>query len=250
MNGLTVVKVGGNEIDDPAFLSGLCAAIAQMPRPLILVHGGGKEISAALDRAGLPVEFVEGLRVTSPEAMTIMQSVVCGIINQRVVAALVSADQPAIGLSGHDLQLLGCRPLRPKGRDIGRVGEVTQVRAERLAQLLDNGFLPVFAPVARGIADGLSYNVNADLMAEAVAVAMQASQLVFVSNVPGVLRDGALVPQLTALQVEAFIADGVISGGMIPKVRSAIAALGRGAAAVRITNLAGLAVGSGTVFSG
>lgn len=247
MERTTVVKVGGNELDDPAFLAGLSAAVAGFCGPLVLVHGGGKEITAALDREGLPTEFVQGLRVTSPEAMAVMQRVVCGTINKRVVASLGAAGPRALGLSGIDLGLLRCAPHRPGGADLGRVGVVTAVDAGAIRAMLGLGWLPVFAPVALGADDGLSYNVNADMVAQAIAGALGDSELLFVSNVPGVMLDGQVAPQLDAAACAAAIASGAISGGMIPKVRAALDALSAGAASARITNLAGFA-GGGTRF--
>jgi acetylglutamate kinase len=243
-----VIKVGGNELDDPAFLKGLSRAVAAFPGPLVLVHGGGKEISAALDAAGLPVRFVAGLRVTSPEAMAIMQQVVCGTINKRVVSRLVGAGVRAVGLSGLDLGLLRCAPFRPDGADLGRVGAVTQVDSAALTAMLGLGWTPVFAPVALGAQDGLSYNVNADMVAQAIAGALPGAELLFVTNVPGVLLNGAVAPQLGRAEVAAAIEAGAISGGMLPKVRAALDALDAGAPSARITNLAGLAAG-GTRFA-
>ncbi len=243
---ISVMKVSGHELDDPTFLDGLVVALRDLQQPAVLVHGGGKEISAAVERAGLPVEFVDGLRVTSPEIMEIMQRVVCGTINKRIVTALVQAGVKALGLSGLDLGLLRCEPYRPAGRDLGRVGTVTSVDGAALRALLNLGWLPVIAPVGLGM-DGLSYNVNADMVAEAIAGELGSTELVFISNVPGVLVEGKVIPTLTPAAVEAYIATGVISGGMIPKVRSALSALNRGAASVRIVNLAGLHNG-GTRF--
>lgn len=247
MKQITVVKVGGNELDDPAFLSGLTEAVAAFAGPLVLVHGGGKEITAALAQAGVPNEFIAGLRVTSPEAMGVMQQVVCGTINQRVVASLVRVGVRALGLSGLDLGLLRCVPHRPGGLELGRVGLITLVDADALHAMLAQGWVPTFAPVALGIDDGLSYNVNADMVAQAVAGALAPSELVFVSNVPGVILDGEVAPLLDQAAVEQAIACGAISGGMIPKVRAALDALAAGATQVRITNLAGFAAG-GTRF--
>lgn len=247
---MTVVKVGGNELDDPAFLARLYAVVAAFSDPLILVHGGGKEISAALERYGLASRFVEGLRVTPPESMAVMEMVVCGSINKRLVAGMVAAGRRALGLSGVDLGLLRCTPHRPQGHDLGRVGAITSVDALALRALVGMGWLPVLAPVALGQDDGQPYNVNADHVAQAVAAALAApaagappAELVFVSNVPGVMLEGRVVAQLTAAIIETAIADGAISGGMIPKVRSALAALEAGVAAVRITNLEGFAAG-------
>jgi acetylglutamate kinase len=217
--------------------------VASFGGPLVLVHGGGKEITAALDREGLPVQFVEGLRVTSPEAMAVMQRVVCGTINKRVTASLLAAGARPLGLSGIDLGLLRCRPHRPNGADLGRVGAVTQVGAAAIRSMLGLGWLPVFAPVALGEADGLSYNVNADMVAQAIAAALGGAELLFVTNVPGVMLDGAVMPRLDRAAVDAAIASGAISGGMVPKVRAALDALDAGAASARIANLAGFATG-------
>ncbi|NNJ10220.1 acetylglutamate kinase [Chloroflexales bacterium ZM16-3] len=245
MKKITVVKVGGNELDDPAFLDGLSAAVAGFDRPMVLVHGGGKEITSALDHYGVHSEFVGGLRVTSPEAMAIMQRVVCGTINKRVVGRLVDAGTRALGLSGLDLGLLGCEPQRPGGVDLGRVGLITRVDTEAIMAMLGLGWLPVFAPVARGDADGLSYNVNADQVAQAIAGAFAGAELLFVSNVPGVILGGQVAAQLGRGEVAAAITSGEISGGMVPKVRAALDALDAGAASARITNLAGFS-GGGT----
>jgi acetylglutamate kinase len=250
MFNILVIKVGGNELDDPAFVDGLCAEVAALGRPAVLVHGGGKEITAALERYGQRSSFVQGLRVTPPESMAVMEMVVCGSINKRIVAALVAAGVRALGLSGVDLGLLRCTPHRPGGADLGRVGAISQVDAAALRLMLGVGWLPVLAPVALGAADGLAYNVNADHVAQAVAAALSATELAFVSNVPGVLVEGSLAPLLRAGEIAALIDNGTISGGMIPKVTAARAALDAGVTAVRITNLAGLATGGTRIEPG
>lgn len=237
---MIVIKVSGHELDDPDFLAGLCDAIAGLGRGALLVHGGGKEITAALERYGQQSTFVDGLRVTPPEAMAVMEMVVCGSINKRIVAALLARGVRALGLSGVDLGLLRSKPLRT---ELGRVGAVTAVDADALRAMLAPGWLPVLAPVALGEGDSLPYNINADHAAQAVAAALGADELVFVSNVPGVMLGGAVAPELRRPDIEAAIASGAISGGMIPKVQSALAALGAGVAAVRITNLAGVGAG-------
>ncbi len=243
----TVVKVSGRELDDPVFLSGLCHALAVLDRQLVLVHGGGKEITAAMERFGLESHFVEGLRITPPESMAVMEMVVCGAINKRLVAKLVVEGRQAIGLSGVDLGLLRCEPYRPNGLDLGRVGIVSQVDIALLHTIMSMGWLPVLAPVALGQDDGLSYNVNADHMALALATALTRTvaqtELVFVSNVPGVLIDRQIVAQMTKSDIEHGIESGSITDGMIPKVRSALHALDAGVASVRITNLEGIADG-------
>jgi acetylglutamate kinase len=249
---ILVAKVGGNELDDPVFLDGLVHELASHQQRLLLVHGGGKEISAALSLYGHEVTFVEGLRVTTDDSMAVMEMVVCGRINRRLVARLVSTNRHAIGLSGVDVGLVRCIAHRPNGINLGRVGEVTSVDTIKLLFLLATGWLPVLAPVALGQQDGLPYNINADHMALALAGALSRShadyqtgsvELVFVSNVPGVLLNGHVADYLDDATAEQYIADGTISGGMIPKVRSALNALEKGVSAVRITNLAGFRSG-------
>ncbi len=250
MTTITVVKVSGRELDDPAFLTQLCATLAGLHQRVLLVHGGGKEISAAMDHYGQPVQFLDGIRVTPPESMAIMEMVVCGSINKRLVAHLVSHGTRALGISGVDLGLLRCGPYRPGGADLGYVGEITTVDVALLQTILDMDWLPVLAPVALGQHDHHPYNINADHCALSVAAALAHAEaqpwpveLVFVSTLAGVLLEERLAPQLTARDIEHHIQSGAITNGMIPKVRSALDALAAGVTSVRITNLEGLADG-------
>jgi acetylglutamate kinase len=243
-----LLKVGGNEIDDDGFLAGFVAAVAELRRqaPVAIVHGGGKEIGELHRRLDVPFGFVEGLRVTTPDSLRLVEMVLSGSVNTRLTRWLVNGGVSALGVSGVDLGLVRVESLRPNGVDIGYVGRIVSVQAEPLLLWLAEGVTPVISPISLGV-DGQSYNVNADQVAAAVAVAVCASRLVFVSNVPGVLLHGAVAPELSIGQVEAHIADGQIFGGMIPKVRAAIEAVQAGAPAAVITNLAGLAAGGGTV---
>jgi acetylglutamate kinase len=246
-----VIKVGGNEIDDDGFLAGLVAAVAEVQKHarVAIVHGGGKEIGELHGQLGIAFEFVEGLRVTSADSLRLVKMVLSGQVNTRLTRWLVNGGIDALGMSGVDLGLVRVEPLRPNGLDIGFVGRVVGVRAEPLQLLLANGIVPVISPISLGV-DGLSYNVNADQVAAALAVALGAGQLIFVSNVPGVLIDDTLAPKLSIANVEAHIASGQISGGMVPKVRSAIEAVQAGVPAAVITNLDGLLHGRGTVIRG
>jgi acetylglutamate kinase len=248
-NAPTVVKVSGHELDDGAFVARLGELLAQVARPTVLVHGGGKELSAAFERYGVVPRFVDGLRVTDPATMPVVEMVLSGAINKRLVAALLARGVRAIGLSGVDLGVLRARPYRPGGHDLGRVGEVTAVDGDALQVMLAQGWLPVLSPVSLGD-DGQPYNVNADMVAQAVAQALGADELVFVSNVKGVLRDGAVVGRLTAPQIEYAIAVGTISGGMVPKVRAALDALDAGVGRVRICDLAGMLHGGTQIVHG
>lgn len=239
-----VLKIGGNDIDDLAFLEALVATVAQL-RPLpVLVHGGGKEIGQLQTALGGEPRFVAGLRVTDKTALAAAEMVLCGTVSTRLVAALVEAGVDAQGLSGVDRGLIRVKKIQHAEGDLGFVGTPTVVRGDVLSSMLDAGVVPVVAPISLG-PDG-PYNVNADEAAGAVAGALGDAEVVFVTNVPGVLVDGALAERLDRQQVIELIDANIITGGMIPKVRSALAALDAGVQSARITNLAGLSDGSGT----
>lgn len=247
---IRVIKIGGNEMNTPGFLQELAAQLARLAaaEPLVVVHGGGQDIAALQARLGLEPVKVDGLRVTDAESLAVAQMVLSGHTNKHVVRTLLAAGLDAVGLSGVDGGLLRCRKKAHPTVDLGLVGEVTSVRAGLLDKLIEAGLVPVVSPVSLG-EDGQIYNVNADEAAGAIAAALAAAALDFVSNVPGVLAKGDLLPELSAAAAEALIADGTVSGGMIPKVRTALDALDRGIPRVRIVNLAGLGAGGGTIFS-
>lgn len=250
MHETIVLKIGGHEIDDAGFLSGLVAAIGLLRRDRapVLVHGGGKEIARLQTALGLKPRFVAGLRVTDEESLHVAEMVLSGSVNKRLVARLQAAGIPAVGLSGVDGGLLRVQPLaHPAG--LGFVGEVTGVDTGLLNTLLGQGIVPVISPISLG-PQGQSYNVNADHAATALARALAARSLAFVTNVPGVLVDGRVADRLTAAQVEDGIACGAISGGMVPKVRAALAVAAAGVPEVRIVDLAGLQDGGGTCVLG
>ena len=248
---MRILKIGGNELSDPDFIAllGKSAAylINEIGSPLVIVHGGGRAIASLQTQLGLETIKVDGLRVTDPESLNVAQMVLSGQSNKIVVKALLSAGVDALGLSGVDGGLLRCRKKEHPTADLGYVGEIVEVRSDLLDKLVSLGLTPVLSPISLGM-DGLTYNVNADEAASAVARACRAEELVFVSNVPGVLYEGELVPSLTAMEVEKYIKKGIINGGMIPKVRSALQAVASGAARVRIVNLAGLLTGSGSTI--
>lgn len=242
-----VLKVGGNDIDDPEFLRELVRIVASMHPLPVLVHGGGKEIGQLQTALGGQPRFVGGLRVTDRVALTAAEMVLCGSVSTRLVAALVMAGIDAQGLSGVDRGLIRAKKVVHAEGDLGFVGTPTVVRAAVLASLLDQGVVPVVAPISLG--DEGPYNVNADEAAGAIAAALGDAAVVFITNVPGVLVEGTLAETLDRQRVMELIDSGVITGGMIPKVRSALAALDAGVSAARITNLAGLSDGSGTTVT-
>lgn len=246
-NSKLVLKIGGNELDDPAFVATLTHTVAALRPCPVLVHGGGKEIGVMQRALGGEPRFVAGLRVTDETALHAAEMVLCGLVSTRLVAALLHAGADAQGLSGVDRGLVRVERVQHPEGDLGRVGTPVAVRAEVLTSLLDQNVVPVVAPVSLG-SDG-TYNVNADEIAGAIASAIGAAEVVFVTNAPGVLVDGKVAPQLNATQIEELIANGTIHSGMIPKVRSALTALDAGVPAARITNLAGLAANSGTTIT-
>lgn len=244
---LGLIKIGGAELENGPILGELVEALAGLLQegPLIVVHGGGSDIARLQERLGLEPCFVDGLRVTDAECMDVAEMVLSGSVNKRLTARLVAHGVRALGLSGVDGGLLRARQMvHPKG-DLGRVGEITRVDAACLRDLIAQGFTPVISPISLG-EDGYPFNVNADHAALAIASALGVAEMIFLTNVPGVLQEGQVVPELTVQQAEEMIAAGVINGGMIPKVRSALDAVEKGVGAARITNLAGLAAQTGT----
>ncbi len=245
MDGL-VLKVGGNEIDDAQFLEGFTRTVAAMKVTPVIVHGGGKEIADLQVKLGITPRFVEGLRVTDDASLAIAEMVLSGRVNKRIVAGLIHAGADAIGLSGVDRGIVRVEKMQHPGGDLGRVGRVVSVRAEVVRDFIAHETIPVISPISLG--DDGAYNVNADSVACALAAALNADAVVFVTNVPGVLQDARVIPVLTAREAQDLIKSKVVFGGMIPKVRAALDAVAGGARAARITDLEGLWSGAGTVF--
>jgi acetylglutamate kinase len=248
-----VLKVSGTDLDDAAFSRRLAEALvreAQAGARPLLVHGGGKEITELLKAMNIPSRFLEGLRVTDAATRDVALMVLAGLANKRMVAHVLNAGGAAIGLSGVDGRLLQVRPIDAA---LGFVGKPCAVNAALLESFLAQHIVPVVNPMSIGeqaAGDGEIYNVNADHAAGAIAAALDAELLTFVTNVPGVLdAEKKLLPRLSAAETEALIASGVITAGMIPKVRTCLEALQAGVRRVRITNLEGLAAGSGTIFN-
>lgn len=232
-----LVKLGGTLLDAPALRAEVAGQIAALGgSQTVVVHGGGKQMTRFLAERGIESRFVNGLRVTSPEAMDAVLKVFTGSVNHELVAALIAAGARAVGISGIDACLAEAEQLDPA---LGAVGRVVRANPELLETLVGAGFLPVVACVA-GDRGGRMYNVNADQMAVACAAAFRASTLVFLTDVEGVLDAGGRVrPLLTAADAGELIASGVATGGMQAKLEAALSALRRGVGEVRI--LAGAA---------
>jgi acetylglutamate kinase len=248
MAGITVVKVGGNEVDDRAWVQQLASAVAERKGGVVVVHGGGKEVTELQRTLGAEPEWRDGLRVTTPEAIRAVSMVLSGVVNKRLVSALITAGADAVGISGEDAALVGAKPAREGA--LGRTGEVVEVRTRVLEVLLAQGLVPVVSPVSRG-PDGEALNVNADDAAAAIAGALGAERFLLVSNVPGVLDKGEPLDVVSVAGVEDLIESGVASGGMAPKLRAAARAAGAGVGEVRIGGLELLGgAGSGTLVVG
>lgn len=234
-----VVKYGGNAMADLASDPVLadCVELHQSGRQVVLVHGGGPQIDAALRRRGIKEERIDGLRVTSPAALEIVECVLCASVNKELVRALAALGANAVGVCGQDGRLLTARKI---DRRLGAVGEIVEVRPDLLRTLLEARFLPVVAPLALDRDDPSGrLNVNADTAAGAIAGALEAQSYVVVTDVEGVRRSltdpDSTVPRLSAAQAAAWLEDGTLSGGMRPKMLGALDALHRGASRALIS---------------
>jgi acetylglutamate kinase len=246
MSKAVVIKIGGNEIDEPNFLAELAGVVTILEHPAIIVHGGGKEISEMQTKLGIEPRYVDGVRITDEPSLAIVEMILAGLVNKRLVRSLVNGGINALGLSGVDMGIVRAKKMSHPTQDMGFTGTVTDVRGDILRDFLGRGVTPVIAPIALGEAN--NFNVNADHVAGAVAAAVGASQVVFLTNVKGVMVKERVVQEMTSEEAEALIADGTIFGGMIPKVRTALQALESGIPQAVITNLQGLQVRGGTVF--
>lgn len=237
-----VVKYGGHAMGNDELALKFAADIVllkQVGMHPIVVHGGGPQIGRMLERLAIKSEFVDGLRVTDKATVEIVEMVLSGAINKGIVAAINKAGGRAIGLSGKDGGLITARRLRrtridpdsniEKVLDLGFVGEPVAVEGDMLHRLVVQDLIPVVAPIGAG-EDGETYNINADTAAGAIAAAVDASRFMLLTDVEGVLdKDGRLIPELTVAEARALIADGTISGGMIPKIETCIDAVEGGA---------------------
>lgn len=226
---IRVVKIGGGELESPGWLARFAGAVKAV-EPAVIVHGGGRAISRAVEASGLPVEMREGIRVTTPEIATVVREVLCGPVRRRVVGALRDAGVDAVGVAGLD-GLLEVDLVDPVG--LGRVGTVVGVETGEFRELLERGKTPVLAPVSAG-ADGGLVNVNADDAASAVAGALGAAELLLISDIPGVIEAGGVLRAVSCEDVDRMIRNGVVRDGMAAKLRAARAA---GGTRVRIGDL-------------
>ncbi len=234
MSSRMVIKIGGQAFEGATGFRELAAAIRALPAAeVMIVHGGGKEISAALTAAGRETVFIDGIRVTRAADIEIVEKVLSDTVNARIASQLTAGGVACQRMSGKTDGLFQVVPLRRNGRDIGYVGRIRQVHAAGVRQALQARRVPVISPVS-GDDSGQSYNVNADSAASALAVATRATDLVYLTDVPGVHVNGQPRPRLTVEDAHHLIADRIITGGMVAKMESAFEALGGGVTRVYI----------------
>ena len=241
-----VIKYGGNAMTDPALQQDFAEDVVLLKlvgmNPIV-VHGGGPQIDDALNRLGKKGTFIQGMRVTDSETMEVVEWVLGGQVQQDIVGLINAAGGKAVGLTGRDGGLIRARQLKlldqtdpNKEHDVGQVGEIESIDPSVVKALQDDAFIPVVSPIGFG-RNNESYNINADLVASKLAEVLKAEKLMILTNIKGVLdKQGELITELTSKRVDELIADGTISGGMLPKIAGAIDAAKCGVNAVHIVD--------------
>ena len=234
-SGATVViKLGGHAMGSDEAMASFArdvVLIQQVGANPVIVHGGGPMINAMLDRLNIQSEFVGGKRVTDAATMEVVEMVLSGLVNKRIVQAIGAQGGRAVGLSGKDAQLMTCTQTDPK---LGFVGTPAAIDATILMDLFNGSIIPVIAPLGAG-ENGETFNINGDTAAGAIAGALKADRLLLLTDVAGVKNaDGEVLTEMTAAQIRELITDGTIAGGMIPKTETALDAIGKGVRAVVI----------------
>ena len=241
-----VIKYGGNAMTDPELQADFAEDVVLLKlvgiNPVV-VHGGGPQIENALKRLGKEGKFVQGMRVTDSETMEVVEWVLAGEVQQDIVGLINQAGGKAVGLTGRDGGLIRAQKLKLLDNkdpsieyDVGQVGEIVSIDPSVVKALQDDAFIPVVSPIGFG-ENNESYNINADVVASKLATVLQAEKLMLLTNIPGVLdKQGKLLTELTSRQIDDLIADGTISGGMLPKLAGAIDAAKSGVNAVHIVD--------------
>lgn len=239
-----VIKYGGNAMTDKRLQQAFARDVVLLKlvgmNPVV-VHGGGPQIDSALNRIGKESQFVQGMRVTDPETMEVVEWVLCGEVQGDLVQMINSYGGHAVGLNGKDGAMIKARRMKLQDtndpnvfHDVGQVGLIEEINPSVVQALEQDHFIPVISPIGMG-EDGLAYNINADVVAGKMAETLKAEKLVMLTNTPGVLdREGNLLSGLTASAIDALFKDGTISGGMLPKLASALSAAKNGVNSVHI----------------
>ncbi len=235
-----VIKYGGNAMTDEKLQRSFAQNVVMMKQVGInpvVVHGGGPQIGQMLNRLAIESQFIDGMRVTDAATMEVVEMVLGGLVNKNIVSLLNQVGGRAIGLTGKDASLIEALPMHLPGKpdvSLGYVGEVVNIRTGVLHRLMDNDIIPVIAPIGTD-KHGASYNINADLVASSIAIALNASRLLLLTNTPGILdSQGELLTGLTPSDIAALINDGTLHGGMLPKVQCALDAVAAGVRSVVI----------------
>jgi len=234
-----VIKIGGSLAIDDAKLQDFAAAVAEISKNfhMAIVHGGGKDINANLALLNEEPKFIDGLRVTTPATMNMVEMTLSGRVNKKLIRMLLANHAAAAGVSGVDAKLLEAKPLLGKG-DLGAVGDIVKVNTQILELLFSAHITPVISPVSYG--NGSALNVNADIAASEIAIALKADCFVLISDISGVLDENKkIIPNLSKEQANKLIQSGVISDGMIPKVRGALESIERGLKSIHIVGWEG-----------
>ncbi len=234
-----LIKIGGRAFNDREGFAELAEAVKRLSAEVILLHGGGAEISQALQAAGRETKFVDGVRITEKEDIEIVERVLSGTINGRIADWLEASGVPCRRLSGKSNGLMIAEKTLRNGRDIGYVGEIVTVQPQVIFEALAEGRLPVVSPISANL-EGETLNVNADTAAAALAVGSGCSDLIYFSDVPGVMdAEGRIFPELSVSEAENLIGEGVITGGMVAKLESIVSAIARGVKRVHISRWQG-----------
>lgn len=236
-----VLKIGGNELNDNEFLEKVSAVVSKLHQgnhKIILVHGGGKEITHLLGVLGLETRFVNGMRYTDAPTLDVVEMSLSGLINKRLVKLLQKKNLSAIGVSGVDARIIVADKMLRDGEDVGLVGEATQINVAVVEDLMSR-FVVVLSPIGINRDSTSSLNVNADYAAAAVASAINSELTIFLSNVPGVIDKGAVLPKLDEKDFVNLSKTGIITGGMVPKIEAAFRALKGGVQRTFITDADG-----------
>ncbi len=244
-----VLKIGGNQLDDPLFITGMALAVRNLPEIPVIVHGGGKLISTLQQKLNLQPQTIGGLRVTDRDGLGVVMMVLIGHVNPTLVNELTRAGVNAQGLNGADQRLLIAEKMTHPDGDLGFVGTIKKVNANAIRALLDRKIVPVVAPVSISEDGSTFFNVNADQAAGAIAAGLNADKVTFLTNVPGVLADGQPIHELTRHDAEELIKLGVATGGMAVKIEAAFTALSAGVRGAMITDLQGVVDGRGTLIT-
>jgi acetylglutamate kinase len=236
-----VIKIGGRPQTEPGLAAALASGWSRANGGLVLVHGGGDEVSTLQAALGGSTTFVDGRRVTTEKEIDLVRMALSGSANKRLVATLVERGVAAVGLSGEDAALIGASPM--DAERLGHVGVPTKINVAFLRYLLAGGYLPVISPVSRDASGtlGAALNVNGDDAAAAIAIAIGAAELLLVADVPGVMSDGAIIPTLTPELARQLTDNATIVGGMRAKLQAGLSAIAGGVSRVRISDIAAIA---------